>query len=165
MELTTAQEIIKNLKSVKDEQKLSIPQIKTMVDATGAYLSMTTLRRVFADSSETDSSFDYERTIRPIAQALLVNNEQTGSAIIRAQIDTYLAICRHKDEMIESLREQIERLKESHEKRCKEYETRMEFLRDQIELKDQRMDRKDQMIEKLLDQVLTCSHCPVEKEK
>ena len=165
MELNATQEIIVKLKTVRDQQHLSIPQIKSLVDATGAYISMTTLRRVFAEHSEIDDSFSYENTLRPIAQALLINNElETDDASIRARIESFEAIMRHKNELIESLHKQIEALKEEHEKRCKEYEQRMDFLRDQIELKDQRMDRKDGMIEKLLDQVLVCGKC-VMKDK
>ena len=155
MELNATQEIIVTLKTVKDQQHLSIPQIKSLVDATGAYISMTTLRRVFADHSEIDDSFSYENTLRPIAQALLINNElETDDASIRTRIESFEAIIRHKNEVIESLHKQIEELKEEHEKRCKEYEQRMDFLRDQIELKDSRMDRKDEMIAKLMDKIL-----------
>ena len=154
MDLTTTQSVIVNLKAVKERQNLSIPRIKEMVDSTGAYISLTTLRRVFAEKSEKDDSFNYDNTIRPIAQALLVNNDTADDGAIRAQMDTYLAICRHKDEVIEALHKQIDALKEAHENRCREYETRMAFLRDQIELKDQRMDRKDQIIDKLLEKVL-----------
>ena len=78
----------------------------------------------------------------------------------------YASLCNdYKDAQIEELKRQKENMREQFEKRCKEYETRMAFLRDQIEKKDDRMDRKDEIIEKLLDQVLICGHCPVGKDK
>ena len=136
MELTTAQEIILNLKSVKEKQGLSIPQIKQMVDATGAYLSLSTLRRVFADGSEEDSSFSYENTIRPIAQVLLINDISEDESITHDKINGLLAIIHHKAEIIESLKSQVE------------------DYRKQIEIKDRRMDEQAQRIDKLMDKLL-----------
>lgn len=152
MELNGTQEIIVALKAVKEKQKLSIPQIKDMVDATGAYLSMTTLRRVFADGSESEDSFSYENTLRPISQALLIDNETDDST--RARVELYEAVINHKDEVIEGLRAQLEALRSDHDNRCKECEGRMDFLMHQIELKDRRMERKDEIINRLLAKVL-----------
>ena len=151
MDFTATQEIIRSLKSVKEKQNLSISQIKSMVDATGAYISMTTIRRVFADESETADSFNYEQTLRPIAQALLHDRGlYTEDELALAKYETYEAINRHKDEVIESLHKQIEALRDEHDARCKECEKRQNFLMDQIALKDKRMERKDAIIDKLL---------------
>lgn len=136
MELTTAQEIIVNLKTVKEKQGLSIPQIKQMVDATGAYLSLSTLRRVFAEGSEEDSSFSYENTIRPIAQVLLINDVSEDESVTHDKINGLLAIIHHKAEIITSLRSQVD------------------DLRRQIEIKDRRMDEQAQRIDKLMDKLL-----------
>lgn len=152
------QRIIASLKAVKDSQKLSVPEIERMVDATGTHISQTTLYRVFADDSESDS-FSYERTLRPIARALLVVNETTGDAVVRAQLDTYLHICQYKMEQIESLHRQIDSLKQQLVQRSEEYNRRVAFLRDQIEKKDDRMDKKDEIIDKLLDRLLACQNC------
>lgn len=152
MELNGTQEIIVKLKAVKDKDKLSIPAIKDKVDATGAYLSLTTLRRVFAEGSETEDSFSYENTLRPIAQALLIDDETDEAD--RARIELYEAVINHKDEVIESLRRQVETLRNEHDTRCKECEGRMDFLMHQIDLKDARMERKDKIIDKLMEKVL-----------
>ena len=150
MEFSATQEIIVQLKAIKEAKHLSIPKIKEMVDATGIILSETVYRRIFKAGSELNDSFNYEHTLRPIAQVLVPYGGDDDEA--KASTKAFLAISEYKDEKIAEL-----------ERRCEEYETRMAFLRDQIELKDQRMDRKDQMIEKLLDQVLICGHCPVVK--
>lgn len=155
MELTAAQEIIVSLKKVKAQQNLSIPQIKSMVDATGAAVSLTTIRRVFADESEVEDSFSYETTLRPIAQALLIEDTlSTADDVIRAKVESLELIIQQKNEINESLKRQIEKLKADHELRCREYEQRMDFLRDQIEKKDRRMDEKDVMINRLLEKCL-----------
>lgn len=153
------QEIIVQLKAVKEERHLTIPEIKKMVDATGTIIAETTIRRVFRDGSEKNDGFNYSNTLKPIAQALLVTDEPD------ADTKAFLAINDFKDRQIEELMRQKDAMKEQYEKRCKEYETRMAFLRNQIEKKDDRMDQKDRIIEKLLDQVLVCGHCPVEKKK
>ena len=155
IEFSATQEIIVKLKEVQKSQRLTIPQIKAKVDATGAIISMTTIRRVFAEGSETEDSFNYDATIRPIAQALLIADSlDSGDDAVRAKVESIEAIIRLKNDVIESQRQQIEGLKAEQDRRCREYEKRMDFLRDQIELKDQRMDRKDDMIEKLLAKLL-----------
>ena len=159
MELSPTQEIIVQLKAVQEKKKLTIPDIVKMVAATGEPVSETAIRRVFKKDSEKNDSFNYEHTLRPICQALLVADNPNDT-----DVKAFLAINEYKDQKIDELTQRIEAMREQFETRCHEYEKRMEFLRDQIELKDQRMDRKDQIIEKLLDQVLTCSHCPVEKK-
>ena len=154
MEFSATQEIIVNLKKVREKKNLTIPQIKAMVDASGAYVSKTTIRRVFADNSESDDSFNYETSLRPIAAALLVNDEVAEDELSRAKFETFEAIGRHKDEVIETLQRQLADVKAEHDNRCRECEGRMNFLMHQIELKDKRMERKDEIINKLLEKVL-----------
>lgn len=155
MDFTATQEIIRSLKAVQEKQNFTIPQIKTMLDSTGAYVSMTTLRRVFAKDSETEDSFNYETTLRPIAQVLLHDKgHYTQDEVVLAKYEMYEAICRHKDEVIDGLRKQLEALREEHDARCKECEKRQNFLMDQISLKDRRMERKDEIINRLLEKVL-----------
>ena len=163
MELTATQEIIVKLKTVKEKRNLSISDIINMVAAAGEPVSETAIRRIFKKDSEINDSFNYDHTLRPIAKVLLVP-DSSEDAVAQASTQAFLAINEYKDEKIAELEKQKENMREQYERRCAEYETRMAFLRDQIELKDQRMDRKDSIIEKLLDQVLTCSHCPVEKK-
>ena len=155
MDFSATQEIIRSLKAVQEKQNLSIPQIKTMLDSTGAYVSMTTLRRVFAKDSETEDSFNYETTLRPIAQVLLHDRgHYTQDEIVLAKYEMYEAICRHKDEVVDGLRKQLEALRDEHDARCKECEGRMDFLMHQIELKDKRIDERGDVINRLLEKVL-----------
>jgi len=155
MELTAAQEIVVKLKAVQSKQRLSIPQIKKMVDATGAFISETTLRRVFAQNSEIEDSFNYETTLRPIAQALLIEDTlSTADDITKAKVESFEIILAQKNETIDNLKQQIEKMREEHDKRCAECRKRMDFLREQIDKKDRRMDEKDEMIKLLLDRFL-----------
>ena len=149
MELSGTQEVITKLKAVKKENELTLPRIMDMIEANGEYISMTTLRRVFAANSEQDDSFSYDKTIRPIARALLFQEEdqETQSSSSAIEIEGLKAIIRLKNEEIDHLHEQIELIKE-------ERDQRISFLLDQIGKKDKRMDEKDSIIHKLMDKLL-----------
>ena len=149
MELTSIQEIVVSLKKVRGE--LSVADIQRKVkDVTGITIAETTLRRVYRDGSESNDSFNYDKTLKPLAKAFLL----TPGDHAQDKIAGLEAVFRLKNEQIADLMQQITELKAAHEARCREYESRMAFLRNQIELKDQRMDRKDRIIEKLMDKVL-----------
>ena len=148
MDIMATREVILSIKKAKDEQHLSISDILKKVNEHGQIISETTLRRIFADGSEDSDSFNYETTIRPVAQ-VLVNSSPTSAA----SAELYLHICQYKMEVIESMKMQIDHLKEEHENRCREYDKRMAFLRDQIELKDRRMDEQAQRIDRLLERI------------
>lgn len=149
MNLTNTQEVILRLKAIKKENELTLPRIMDMIEANGDYLSMTTLRRVFAANSEQDDSFSYDKTIRPIARALLFQDEYDGEESVSPsmEIEGLKAVIRLKNEEIDLMKEQIEAIKEV-------YERRVAFLLDQIDKKDKRMDEKDKLIQKLMEKVL-----------
>ena len=157
MDKIETREIIIALKATQKERDLSVADIMQLLAGINSPLGETTVRRVFKAGSEDHDSFNYSTTLKPLVEALAVY----GKSDAEAQL--LLATNQYKDRMIEELQRQKTKMMEQFEKRCEEYETRMKFLRDQIELKDTRMDRKDGIIEKLLAQVLVCSHCPAEK--
>ena len=64
-------ELILQLKAVKSERGLSNQDILELLQAKGYYTSLSTIKRVFADSSE-DIAFRYEESIQPIEDVLLV---------------------------------------------------------------------------------------------
>ena len=157
MELTRSQELIRQLKDIKKKNEITYPRIMERMEKNGKFVSLTTLRRVFADNSEANAhTFSYENTLLPIAEALLnVEDIPTpADSPYAKEIDGLKAVIHVQNEEIARLHELKEHL-----------EQRITFLLEQIELKDTRMDRKDETIERLLNQVLTCSHCPVEKKQ
>lgn len=142
MERKAAQELIQQLKAVKIEKELSYPRIMDRIEANGKSVSLTTLRRVFADSSEANAAnFNYELTLMPIAEAIL-NPEDTPTPADNPsakEIDALKAVIRCQNEEIARLHELKEHL-----------DNRVDFLLEQIKKKDKRMDTKDEMIEKLM---------------
>lgn len=145
METNTAHLIVR-LKEVKEQRRLTISDIQQAVEKAGEYISETTLRRVFAKDSEKDDSFSYDRTIMPIARAILFSSDVDDDAA-RAEIDGLKALVMLKHEQIQKMREQMDELRSG-------YEARISFLLAQIAKKDERMDRKDAIIERLMAKVL-----------
>lgn len=164
-------DIIIQLKKVREEKGLSYSNILELMERNGDYLSKSTLSRVFSEGSE-EVSFNYEVTIRPIANALLdiENIEQEDSREVQAM----KSILKFKAERIEDLERQIEKLElalaeekiKCHEKLDevrKEYQQNTAFLREQIDFKDKRMDQlleavfqKDAQFKEMLELVLSC---------
>ena len=146
MELTRSQELIKQLKEVKEKNEITYPRIIERMEKNGKYVSLTTLRRVFADGSELNASnFNYETTLLPIAEALLnIEDVPTpdGSPYAK-EIDGLKAVIHVQNEEIARLHEMKEHL-----------ESRITFLLEQIEKKDRRMDEKDEIIRSLMSKVL-----------
>lgn len=144
MELTATREIISRLKAVKAEYELTIPRIKDMIESNGDFISLSTLRRVFADGSENDT-FSYERTLAPIAKALLFQDSdgEKSDAVEEDRVAGLKTVILLKNEEIARLKDVVEHL-----------EGRIEFLLSQIEKKDRRMDERDEIIKKLMEKVL-----------
>lgn len=139
MEVSKTAEVIARLKAVREAKGLSYAEIARRVSAAGGYVSETTVRRVFADGSE-EAGFNYDASVRPIAEALLVEDGGT------ARDDALLSIIGLKNAQIAAMREQFER-------RCEEFQSRIQFLRGQIEQKDVYMNRKDEIISRLMDEL------------
>lgn len=146
MELTRAQELIRQLKEVKTRNEITYPRIMERIEKNGKFVSLTTLRRVFADGSESSAAnFNYESTLMPIAEALLnVEDVPTPQDSPYAkELDSLKAVIHVQNEEIARLHEIKEHL-----------ESRVTFLLEQIEKKDRRMDEKDEIIRRLMDKVL-----------
>lgn len=157
LELTATREIILKLKAVKKEYELTIPRIKDMCDKNGDFIAPSTLRRVFAEGSEDNDSFSYDRTLAPLARALLFQDNDAEAENPEAEADRMeglRAVILLKNEQIDELTDQINELKKQLADLRAEYDLRLRFLRDQIELKDRRMDEKDQMINRLMEKCL-----------
>ena len=145
MELTHSQELILRLKEAKKDKEITYPRLMDLIEKNGKFVSLTTLRRVFAEGSERNDSFNYETTLLPIAEALLsVEDVPTPvDSPFSKEIDGLKAVIHVQNEEIARLHELKEHL-----------ESRITFLLGQIEKKDRRMDEKDEIIRKLMDKCL-----------
>lgn len=140
MEHTPARDLILQMKTVKARDEITYPRIIEMLEQNGHFISMSTLRRVFAEGSE-DVNFNYEATLLPIAQVLL--GLDGGQEPTKEEASGLRAVIRMQTEEIERLQQLNEHL-----------EDRVNFLIEQIEKKDRRMDEKDEIIRRLMDKCL-----------
>ena len=138
-------EIITKLKKVREDNGLSYQKIVELVEQNGGNVSLSTVKRVFEDGSES-YGFQYENTLKPIADAVLGIYTESAAAS-PDEADALKAIIDYKSDKITELTAQLERTEES-------YRRRLDFLKDQIALKDKRIDRRDDMIERLLDRIM-----------
>lgn len=145
MEYTSAAELIRQLKEVKLKDEITYPRIMDRMEKNGKFVSLTTLRRVFADGSEMNAnSFSYENTLLPIAEALLnAEDVPTPDSPCAKDIDALKAVIHVQNEEISRLHEIKEHL-----------ESRITFLLEQIDKKDRRMDEKDGIINRLMEKCL-----------
>ena len=146
MEHTSATELVKKLKEVKKAQEITFPRIMDRLEKHGYYISLTTLRRVFADGSEMNAaSFSYENTLMPIAEVLLDAEDVPTpmNSPYAKEIDALKAVIHVQNEEVARLHDLKEHL-----------EARVTFLLEQIEKKDRRMDEKDEIIRKLMEKCL-----------
>ena len=145
MEYTSAAELIRQLKEVKLKDEITYPRIMDRMEKNGKFVSLTTLRRVFADGSEINAnSFSYENTLLPIAEALLnAEDVPTPDSPCAKDIDALKAVIHVQNEEISRLHEIKEHL-----------ESRITFLLEQIDKKDRRMDEKDGIINRLMEKCL-----------
>ena len=166
--MTNVKDVILKLREVRAEKNLSYDKILSMLEEDGEYTSKSTLSRLFGNKWE-EYSFDYERTILPIANILLdVDNVEADD-----DLDTkaYKAILRLKKDIIQELEKKIETVENEekakyHEKLAKEtekFQSTLDFMSHQIELKDKRIDllmeandRLSIMNNKMLEQFLQC---------
>lgn len=124
--------LIVDLKNAKAEKEITYPRLMDMLEANKTPISLTTLRRVFADGSEKNDSFNYISTLAPLEAILLAEDipepetnpyakELEGyKAVIHAQNEELVRVyqlldhledrvlflveqCRTKDELIKQL--------------------------------------------------------------
>ena len=134
-------DIVTKLKKVREENGLSYQKIVELVEKNGDYVSLSTVKRVFEDGSES-YGFQFENTLKPIANAVLGIYSETDVVSV-SEVDALKAVVAYKSDRITELEAQLDRTEES-------YRRRLDFLKDQIALKDQRIDKRDDMIERLL---------------
>ena len=159
MEFVNLKAIVLRLKDIKEKEKLSVQDIVNRVIESGGYISESTVRRVFKDNSENELGFTYKNALKPIADVLLTDEEETDDDPALPEKNKALhAIIEEKNRQIEVLQDkldlmaaQFEESRRSNDIIRKQYDARIDSLWDQIHLKDRRMDEKDEMIRRVMD--------------
>lgn len=116
--MTSTKTIIEQLKSVRQAKGCTYQNIVDMTAEIGKPVSISTVRRVFSEDSDS-YDFRYESTIQPIAAVLLGIHEKTEepdeakpqqSEEYYTSINALKGIILMKNEMIETLNDQVDSL-------------------------------------------------------
>ena len=166
--MTNVRDVIIKLREVYKEKGLSYDKIISLMEDDGEYTSKSTLSRLFGDKWE-DYSFDYEKTILPIANVLL--DVDTIEADDDVDTKAYKSVLKFKKVIIEGLEEKIRTIESDekakyHEKLAREtekFQQSLDFAMHQIDLKDKRIDllmeqneRLSVMNNRMMEQFLSC---------
>ena len=179
--MTNTKNLVIKLKEVREEKNLSYKDITEKIEQNGGYPpSKATLSRVFAEGSESEAdSFSYEKTLMPIANAILdvEVDEEADDMDTRA----LKALLKSKKEYIGLLESRISELETALDKEKIKHHEKLEadregfaksinFLKEQVAYKDKRMDlllnavqKKDELHEDMLKKLLACSACKMSK--
>lgn len=144
---------IERLKKAKAEKNLTIPKIMELLDARGAYVSESTVKRVFSEGSE-EVNFKYQDSIAPLADVLLdLYNDSSNID----DIDALRQIVREKNKLIEALMVRIEDMKQAaidtkaaHERGVEHLKGQIKKLNERLDFREQCIERKDELFEMLL---------------
>ena len=167
--MTNTRDLILKLREVYSEKGLSYEKIMSLMEQDGEYTSKSTLSRLFGNNWE-KYSFDYEKTLIPIANALLdVEIIEENDNVDTKAYKSLLNFIDKNSKRIEELTQQIEEVsrkernkyQEKLEKETDKFQQELDFAMNQIELKDKRIDQLMDMNHELMTQLLAC---PCRKE-
>ena len=143
MEIEKAKkDVVSRLRKVKVDHGLTINSIMEKLEKNGAYLSESTVKRIFSDNVDAQS-FKYS-TLASVADVLLdLYKDDSGTD----DMEALKAIIKEKNRTIAVL---IGR----DEERKAEYDKRVSHLQKQIERLDEHLMFREKIIDKLLDKVI-----------
>lgn len=120
--------LIQDLKRAKTEKEITYPRLIDMLEANETAISLTTLRRVFADGSEKNDSFNYASTLQPLEKILLSSDEimEPENNPYAKEIDGYKAVIHTQNEELVRVYQLLDHL-----------EDRVSFLVEQCKTKDE----------------------------
>lgn len=146
-------QIILRLKEIKQRRNLTNSQIETLTIEKGNAVSLTTIKRVFAEGSEDEAGrFNYNLTLRPLITAMdelpeepvIISSANTEQ---EKQIATLQNILQIKNIDLENMGREIEALKQQLAKAEADRQRQVDFLKDQIDFKEKQMETKDKQLE------------------
>ena len=163
---TKSQALIKQIKEIKQQKKITYNDILDALTENGIpALSLTTLRRVFANNSETRaSSFNYEETLLPIAEAMkriAGDSDDSPQATEIKALKTAISIQHEELDRILEIKEHLEASTQFFTEQINEKDKLIKRLIDRLDQKDEiiqqfinDMKRKDIIIDKLMEKCM-----------
>lgn len=119
--------LIVDLKNAKAEKEITYPRLMDMLEANKTPISLTTLRRVFADGSEKNDSFNYISTLAPLEAILLAEDiPEPETNPYAKELEGYKAVIHAQNEELVRVYQLLDHL-----------EDRVSFLVEQCRTKDE----------------------------
>lgn len=119
--------LIVDLKNAKAEKEITYPRLMDMLEANKTPISLTTLRRVFADGSEKNDSFNYISTLAPLETILLAEDiPEPETNPYAKELEGYKAVIHAQNEELVRVYQLLDHL-----------EDRVSFLVEQCRTKDE----------------------------
>lgn len=121
------QQLIVDLKNAKKEKEITYPRLLDMLEANKTPVSLTTPRRVFAEGSEKNDSFNYASTLQPLEKILLADDiPEPETNPYAKELEGYKAVIHAQNEELVRVYQLLDHL-----------EDRVSFLVDQCKTKDE----------------------------
>lgn len=131
------------LKKVRKEKNISYSTIVEECAVLGYYVSLSTVKRVFAEGSEETGGFRYDTTLKPIARLLLgleddsyEENSESEVEALRTLIELKNQIIQQQAETISKLEghlvskeDQIFHIRETNDNRLQEKDRKVDYLK------------------------------------
>lgn len=144
--LNAVQKLIVRLRSVFYASNLSVADVSRMINNA---VSPSTLYRFFEDGSELTYNFDFQYTVLPIMNALLVEDTLlSGDNIAAAKVSGFETMLQIREEQISALRAELEAQRAAFEHRCEDYDSRLKLWHEQIRQKDAQLQKKDERLDR-----------------
>lgn len=166
--MTNTKDVILALKKVKEEKNLSLDKILVIMEENDQFVSKSTLSRVFRDGSE-EQSFNYEGTLRPIANALLdidtiEADDDIDTRAYKSILQLKMSVIDENSRQIAALKDELESVSKNEKNKyydklmeeTERFQRTMDFAKNQIALKDKRIDQLLDANMQLLNQLLNC---------
>lgn len=145
-------QIILRLKELKEKRGLTNSMIEALTIEKGNAVSLTTIKRVFAEGSEDDAGrFNYNLTLRPLITAMDELPEtpvilSTAASEHERQIATLQNIIQIKNIELEAYSNELDNLRLQLAKAETDSQKKVDFLKDQIDFKEGQMEEKDRQL-------------------
>lgn len=139
---TKKEEVLRQLKLVRKTKMLSYQDIAAGTEAMGTPVSLSSIRRVFAEDSMAED-FRYDTTLRPIVRYVLgiEGDAEEPQTLDEAQVRVagLTAVVDYKDTMIEKLEGELARVRDD----C---QRQKDYLKKELEIARRERDEKEKTL-------------------
>lgn len=146
------EEVLRQLKTARKTKGLSYQSIVDGTEELGMAVSLSSVRRVFAEDSDADD-FRWDTTLRPIARVVLgIDSDEEPQTLEEARVEVsgLTAVVDYKEAMIRKLEAELDRAHSGHQRELasrEDAETRkVAFLREEIRVARAERDAKERIL-------------------